>query len=235
MSEQSEKEDARQRIAELAEKYRKDIAEGKRGLFTEQDVGSKFIMPLLEALGWDTKNIDEVREQRRTLTGPADYFLNISKVPEPVVEIKKFDEDLDAKRNIKGRLESHPEQAIRYALHLRCDWVVLTKFEETRLYFTYAPPEKGLVFALKFDDYLKPVSFEKLWLISKASVSTGRLARLEKKRERKDIDEQIVEDLLVGRRLLATSVAQNNRSVPPLAIREAVQRILDRTIVVRTA
>jgi predicted type IV restriction endonuclease len=111
----------RTRIADLVERYNHAVVEGNVSQFSEADVGSKFILPLLEALGWDTKNIDEVKEQKRTLTGPADYSLNVRKAPKVIVEIKKLTEDLDSTRVIRGREESFPYQATRYAWHLKVD------------------------------------------------------------------------------------------------------------------
>jgi predicted type IV restriction endonuclease len=88
-------------------------------------------------LGWNIKNIDEVREQRRTLTGLVDYPLNVNGQPKIFVEIKKLSESLDMVRTIRGREESYPEQAIRYAWHMKADWVVLSNFAETRLYYSH--------------------------------------------------------------------------------------------------
>ncbi len=99
------REVAEEKIRKLIETYDKMVIDGKIRQFSEADVGSKFILPFLEALGWDIKNIDEVREQRRTLTGPVDYSINVNKLPKLVVEIKRFDESLDATRITRGREE----------------------------------------------------------------------------------------------------------------------------------
>ena len=73
MQAQDPKERAKRQIEKLCEEYQNILSEGKTPEFSESDVGSKFILPLLEALGWNTKKIDEVKEQQRTLTGPVDY------------------------------------------------------------------------------------------------------------------------------------------------------------------
>ncbi len=157
-------------------------------------MGSKFILPFLEALGWDVKNIDEVREQRRTLTGPVDYSLNVNKLPKLVVEIKRFDESLDATRIIRGKEESYSEQANRYAWHLKVDWVVLSNFAETRLYYSHVKkPQDGLIFRLKHNEYIP--SFKELLIISKESVVSGILDTYEKRRLRRDIDREVLGDL----------------------------------------
>jgi len=124
-------------ISALINEYNDLAKRGKLSEFSEADVGSKFILPLFEALGWDVRNIDEVREQRRTLTGPVDYSLRVQGVPRLVVEIKKFVEDLDGKRVVRGQAETYPYQATRYAWHLKVDWCVLTNFYELRLYYAH--------------------------------------------------------------------------------------------------
>jgi len=228
------KNQTREKIRELVERYDEVVRDGKIPKFTEADVGSKFILPFLEALGWNIKNIDEVREQRRTLTGPVDYSLNVNGQPKVVVEIKKFSESLDMVRTIRGREESYPEQAIRYAWHMKVDWVVLSNFAETRLYYSHViKPEDGLIFRFKHSDYLKNV--DKIWIFSKESVITGILDTYEKRRVRRDIDVEVLGDLFVCRKILVDSVRKNNPELSKEEVKESVQKILDRILVIRVA
>jgi len=165
-------ETAREKIRDLVERYNRVLREGKINSFSEPDVGSKFILPFIEALGWDIKNIDEVKEQKRTLTGPADYTLNVKRTAKLVVEIKRFDHNLDTVRIIRGREESYAEQAIRYAWHMKVDWVILSNFAETRLYYSHViKPRDGLVFDFRHNQYLEKL--DKLWVLSKESVASG--------------------------------------------------------------
>lgn len=228
------RETAAYKIRELIETYNKLVRDSKIAKFSEADVGSKFILPFFEALGWDVKNIDEVREQRRTLTGPVDYSLNVNKFPKMVVEIKRFGESLDKTRTIRGKEESYPEQAIRYAWHLKVDWVVLSNFAETRLYYSHVKkPVDGLIFKLKHNEYIE--SFEKLWVISKESVVSGILDTYEKRRLRRDIDREVLGDLFRCRKYLVDSIGKNNPELGTEKIKESVQKILDRILVIRVA
>jgi len=225
---------AREKIRDLVERYNQLVREGKIQKFSEADVGSKFILPFIEALGWDIKNIDEVKEQRRTLTGPADYSLNVEGAPKLVVEIKRFDESLDTVRTIRGREESYAEQAIRYAWHMKVDWVVLSNFTETRLYYSHViKPREGLVFEFKHNEYLEKL--EKLWILSKESVVSGILDAYEKRRMRTEIDKQILGDLFICRKILVDSISKNNPQLGKEEIKESVQKILDRILVIRVA
>ena len=59
------KEQAKNELKKLIEDYQQIIRNGKLPEFSESDVSSKFILPLLKIFGWDTRNIDEVKEQKR--------------------------------------------------------------------------------------------------------------------------------------------------------------------------
>jgi type I restriction-modification system DNA methylase subunit len=227
---------ARERVRDLVERYNDAVKEDKISQFSEADVGSKFILPLLEALGWNTKNIDEVKEQKRTLTGPADYSVNVRKVPKVIVEIKKLTEDLDSTRIVRGKEEGFAYQATRYAWHLKADWCVLSNFKETRLYYAHtARPEDGLVFKLPYNHYLDDSGFQKLWLLSRESILSGKLDTLEKRRTRSEIDKEILSDLFDCRRLLVTTIEKHNPKLSRELVKESVQKILDRVLVIRVA
>lgn len=229
-----DKETAKRKLKELVGRFSQIQSSGIEGTFSEADVSSKFILPLLDILGWNISNINEVKEQRRTLSGPADYTLAINKKLRLVVELKKFTELLDGHRIVRGRKETFPEQATRYAWHLKVEWVVLTNFKEIRLYNSYYKnPTDGLRLQIRYTHFYS--DFDKLWLLSRQSVESGELDKIERKAERKNIDEAVLEGLLEIRRLLSESIRVNNPSLTLQSIRENVQKIMDRLIVVRVA
>jgi len=225
---------AREKVQQLIRNYDSVVQAGKRGEFSEADVGSKFILPLLSALGWDTARIEDVKEQRRTLTGVADYsLLNVGGTSKIFLELKKFEEDLDGVRRVGGKVKSFPQMAIDYAWQSRADWAILTNFEETRLYYSRVKkPEDGLIFRLRYSDYL--VSFEKLWLLSKESVVSGLLDTYEKRRLRREVDEELLKDLVYCRKLLVSNVRKNNVQLSKDEINESTQKILDRLMFIRS-
>lgn len=53
---------AKSSISELIAKYRKYEQEGRLKELSEDDTKAIFIEPLFDALGWKTKNLDEVFE-----------------------------------------------------------------------------------------------------------------------------------------------------------------------------
>ena len=218
----------------LQAEYERVATEGKEDDFSEADVGSKFILRLLEALGWDVTNIDNVKEQKRTLSGPVDYSLNIAKRPKLLLELKKFSESLDGKRLVRGREETFPEQAIRYAWNLRVDWVILTNYKEIRLYYSHVvKPKDGLVFAARYDQYTTVI--DRLLLLSRESVASGGLDTYEKRRERENVDKEVLDDLLYCRRMLTDNIRKNQPTLAADQVRESVQKIIDRLMVVRVA
>jgi len=230
----ADKENAKGKLKELVSRFEQIRSSGKEGTFSEADVSSKFILPLLDILGWNIGNINEVKEQRRTLLGPADYTLAINKKLRLVVELKKFTEPLDGHRIVRGRRETFPEQATRYAWHLKVEWVVLTNFKEIRLYNSYYKnPTDGLRLQIRYTHFYS--DFDKLWLLSRQSVESGELDKIERKAERKNIDEAVLEGLLEIRRLLSETIRINNPSLTLQNIRENVQKIMDRLIVVRVS
>ena len=229
----STKNTAREEIGKIIKRYERVVEEGKEGEYNEADVGSKFIIPLIEKLGWNVKNIDEVKEQKRTVFGPADYSLNVNGKPKILIEIKKF-ENLDQHRRWRNKKQTYSEQAINYAWSLKADWAVLTNFRETRLYYSHVKkPEEGLIFKLTFREYID--QFDKLWLLSHESVVSGVLDTYEKRRTREEVDIEILKDLYESRVSLSNNIHLNNPEIDKNLIRESVQKILDRLLVIRVA
>ena len=221
-------------MVKLIHRYRR-LPGDKRDGMTEQETCTKFILPMLKALGWDIENIDDVREQHRTAYGPSDYELLTGGVPRVVIETKRISNDLDGHHVARGKKIPYPTQAIQYAWNLRVDWVVLTNFEEIRLYHALAKtPEDGLVFAMSVDDILHRL--DDLSLLAKESVESGRLDALNLRRGRKAVDRQVVDDLNTTRREMYDDILQNNAgTAADGGLRMMVQTLMDRLLVMRVA
>jgi len=228
------KEEAKAKVQKLIEEFEGIVRRGETSIYNEADVGSKFILPLLDTLDWNIRKIEDVKEQRRTLTGVADYSLmNVAGGSKIFLELKKFDENLDGQRRFGGRVKTYPQIVIDYAWQSKSDWAVLTNFKETRLYYSRVKkPEEGLIFKLKYHEYL--TNFDKLWLISKESVVSGLLDTYEKRRLRREVDEELLKDLVYCRRLLVSNVNKNNPQFSKDAINETTQKILDRLMFIRS-
>lgn len=229
------KEEGRREVRELVRNYKKVLNSGRIGEFSEADVGSQFIRKLLHALGWKIDDIEEVKEQRQTITGPVDYSLNLYGKPSLLVEIKRLDEDLDGYRiGRRGMKETHPQQAVRYAWSVKVDWVILTNFAETRLYYSHVRnPSDGLVFKLKFDEYASETKFDKLWIVSRDSVRLGELDHYEKTRQRREVDDEILNDLIEIREMLTSDISIRNPSLAKEEVNTFTQKILNRLLFMR--
>ncbi len=182
-------------LRNLVEKFIHDPDKSK---YNEQDVKTKYILPLIEILGWDIHSLDQVKEESPAGVGFIDISLRIYSIPRILVEAKKFGK-LDGTRQRRGRKISWEEQTLEYAYSLQTDWCLLTNFEELRLYFTPAStPTKAKLKVLKYNDYLTNDGLEIFKNLSFKGVLEGLINRLAKKRERRSIDIEIAADLLTS-------------------------------------
>lgn len=234
-SEAELKQGAKSLLGGLYEKYR-DAQE--RGLDQdEESVKIRFIVPLLRAFGWDVEGLDQVQPEQRTLTGRVDFALRTSPDQAPIVfyELKAMGENLDGYRAMLGKRVTYPEQAINYAWQMRVDFVVLTNYKELRLYFSHVQrPEDGLIFSYSCDQFLEDEVFERLWHLSKPAVQAGRLEQLRRRRTRADINIEVLKDLFEARNLLIRDITSAD-GLDVQTLRESVQRIIDRLVVMRVA
>lgn len=227
------KNEARRRIHSLVEDYMRVLAAGRKESFNEERVKIAFIVPMLEALGWNPRT-DEVLPEQATLTGRADFGLRVGGRTKIFVEMKRFSKSLDGHYTVKGRPRSFAEQAIQYAWGMKASWAVLTNFEETRLYDSHVKkPEDGLVWkkSIRFTEYES--RFDELWLVSRQSVVSGALDAYKAKIERPPVDKAFIEDLMNCRQLLADDIRNHNPELTYDQINESVQKILDRLIFIK--
>lgn len=116
-------------IATVATKARK-FSGRKLG---EQNTKASLIEPVLEALGWDIRDPDEVHREFRgkSRDNPVDYALKILRKPRLFVEAKGLDETLSERKWVA--------QMLGYAAVAGVEWCVLTDGDEYRFYNAVAP------------------------------------------------------------------------------------------------
>src|SRR5512136_1355778 len=116
--------DIRSRLAQLQE---------RRMSLNELNTRVTLIEPILDALGWDLRNVDEVnREYRRKPTAnPVDFALLLLGAPRLFIEAKALGLDLHDDR--------WTVQVLSYAAMSGVEWCVLTNGDEYRLYNAHAP------------------------------------------------------------------------------------------------
>ena len=163
----SSRELARRKIEELVRKFERS----KRSDFTEQDTVTHFIMPLLEALGWNVSDVYEVKQggypvnirraiptEYRPLDRP-DCVVSLSGNPYLVFEFKRLADggaiDRDERRINKLWRMAENELNTKYA--------VLTNFCETVVYLR-ANEESKWKQLIRFNNPKEYLSkFKELW------------------------------------------------------------------------
>jgi len=228
------KQESKQHIQGLIEKYERNAKAGKIKSFNEADTIKDFIEPLFESLGWDIRNTitdDEVKKEKSISGGKIDLGFYVNNIPVFFLEAKAMKIDLD---EIKWA-----EQAINYSWNKGVTWAVLTDFETLKVFNAETPLKEISVnrfIEISYQDYIN--KFEQLWLLSKESFEQKLLdieaERWGKIKQKKQVSEKLFEDLMHWRNILSRDFkTQNNLSSEN--IDEGVQKILDRFIFIRTA
>ncbi len=224
------KENTKQQITGLLEKYDKVVEEKRVGKYNEEMTKKDFILPLFRALGWNVENSSEVTAEETISKKRVDYGFRISGIPKFFLEAKPLKADLDNPQ--------FADQAINYAWHKDCTWAVLTDFESIKIFnaeWKTADLLQSMFFSLDCHHFLE--RFDQLWLLSKDSFEQGSLdAEAEKwgkKSKKSHVGEQLFSDLTKWRSELSKDISQRNKNIKEGDLDEAVQRIIDRLIFIR--
>jgi len=228
------KQEAKQQIQKLVEKYQRVAETGKIKSYNEAQTRNEFIEPLFEFLGWDMRNLNmesEVTTEENVSGGRVDLAFRFGNIPVMFLEAKAMKVDLDEWK--------WAEQAINYSWNKSVTWAVLTDFEAIKIFNAEIPPKnlsRNLFIELRVDEFLS--RFDQLWLLSKESFEERLLNKEAEKwgklTKRKQVGEKLFEDLMTWRTALTRGFKKKN-NLTDEEIDEGVQRILDRFIFIRTA
>lgn len=149
----------------------------KRGL-KETPTRTIVVDPLLDALGWDVRDPDEVELEYPTVDGKSvDYALKINKKPVLLVEAKPLDDPLD---DVKGIT-----QVVGYAANDGIVWCVLTNGVKWKVYRSVekCPAPDKLMYEASLDpkdDGGTPIDelVRHLWRLSRDEMAAGTLDAL---------------------------------------------------------
>ena len=137
----------------------------------EQNTKASLIEPVLEALGWDVRDPDEVQREFKPTTKdcPVDYALALLREPKLFVEAKALGELLSDRKWIT--------QVLGYATVAGVEWCVLTDGNEYRFYNATAPvdAEEKLFFRIKLSEGQEDEAVKTLNLICKSNLSENIL------------------------------------------------------------
>lgn len=163
------------RLEQVIQKLQQELERWRGKSLKETPTRTVFIEPLLEALGWDVRDLDEVELEYSTVDGkPVDYALKINRKPVIYLEAKPLDDDLEDVKSVT--------QIVNYANADGIDWCILTNGRQYRIYRSSekAPAPEKLLFERSVDPKDNPGSslediarsFERL---SKEALAEGRL------------------------------------------------------------
>ena len=224
------KPEAKQEIAKLIKKF-DDLTPAQRKNYNEANTRKDFILPLFHALNWDVYNSqssNEVIEEEATIAGRIDYSFRLHNLTQFLLEAKSIPVGLNK--------DQWAKQAIEYGWNKGISWVVLTDFEDLKIFssdWKRPSPQANLTFNYK--EYL--TRFEDLWLLSRESVEKGELNAQAQKwgitAKRVNVSEVLAQDLVEWREMLTKNFKAWNPKVTISDLDEAVQRILDRLIFIR--
>jgi type I restriction-modification system DNA methylase subunit len=210
----------------------KDMPAAQRKGLNEMQTRLGYILPLFKALGWDTSNINEVSPEEKVSRGWVDFSFRIGNVPRFFLETKKVNENLNDPRWVK--------QAIDYAWTKSVTWALLSDFEGLRVFnaeWKESNPFSAQFFELNVDTYL--TDFDRLWWLSKPETVARRLdleaEKVGKKVKRQPVSQILFTDLKSWRTNLFKNYKAFNLGYSAAQIDEAVLRLLNRLIFIRTA
>jgi len=120
-------------LSETLAEVRRRIQQSSRRHLNEQNTKATLIEPVLQALGWNVEDIEEVQREFRLKKRdkPVDYGLLVLRTPRLFLEAKALGENLDDRR--------WANQIMGYASVAGVEWIVLTDGNEYRIYNTHAP------------------------------------------------------------------------------------------------
>ena len=228
------KQEGQRQIIRLIEKYEKLTLAQRRG-YNESMTCKDFILPLFQAIGWDVYNNffnNEVSSETQVSGKRVDYSFHLNNITKFFLEAKKIEVDL--------REERWAEQAVMYAWHKSVPWAILTDFESLKVFNAeWDEPniERSIIFEIPYKNYLTD---ERLWLLSKQSMENGELDKYAaenfQKPKREPVDKQLSADLVRWREILFENFKGYNeeKRLTDKQLAEAVQRMLDRLIFIRT-
>lgn len=158
-------------IQNLRDNIKRLVSKGRS--VGEEDTKRALINPLLDCLGWNLQDIDEVRNEYRyqAKSNPVDYALFLMGDPVLFVEAKPLRTSLDDHKWVS--------QTIAYAVEAGVEWCVLSNGDEYRLYNAHALVDtQGKLFrTVQLSDQDKEaLTVETLDLLSKEKMKEKQLS-----------------------------------------------------------
>lgn len=204
-------------LAQKIKKFRK-----RTETIGESNTKAALIDPLLEALGWDTTDPDEVcREYKsKPQDNPVDYALLLYRTPRLFIEAKGLRRDLSDRKWVS--------QVLGYATVVGVEWCVLTNGDEYRVYNAHAPVdvEQKLFRVVRLSDEENSEHLiDTLALLSKDKLEENQLAVYWKAHFVDRHVKTCLEEMLQGDdKSLIRLIRKRTPSLQPSEIRDSLRR-----------
>lgn len=159
--------------------------------YGEEATKQSIILPLLNLLGWNVFNIEEVSPEFSVENGRVDYSLRLNNTNEVFIEVKKASEDLDKIQ--------YQEQLLNYSFRHGVELAILTN---GLTWWFYIPKEKGDWRARKFysiditQQQSVDIAQKFVDLISKSNVQMGKALQNAKTLYEEKVKKKIFEKTL---------------------------------------
>ena len=216
------------RLIQKIEEIQGKLEGFRRHSLNETSTRTKIINPLLEALGWDVGDPDEVEEEYTTFDGKSvDYALKINGKPVLLVEAKAINDPLNDNKAIG--------QVVGYAANAGIVWCVLTNGVKWQVYRSVkeCPAPEKLMFEVSLDPQeavgkSTQQLAEQMWGFSREGMELGRLEDQAEEtfteiKVRKALD-SVMRDPPKGF-IKILKVATNDESLKNQKIKESLSRI----------
>jgi predicted type IV restriction endonuclease len=220
------------KLCQKIEEIRGKLESLQRHMLNETSTRTIIIDPLLESLGWDIRDPDEVQLEYPTVDGKSvDYALTINKKAVLLVEAKALGDLLTDVKAIT--------QVVGYAANDGVEWCVLTNGIVWKVYRSVekCPAPDKLMFEVSIDPRESEVISteqvaKQMWRFSRDEMAKGTLDALGEQTFTDSKVEKALDALMsdAPRALLNLIVkTMNDENLRPQKIKESLKRILDRS------
>lgn len=239
-------------IETLVADFERDQNFYKSREFNETELRTRFINPLIAALGWDVYHDQPGRADQHEVKEEDSVEVE-GKIKNPDYSFRLFDGSLgsmkrkffmEVKRpSVNIESGAYPAfQLRRYAWSADLPISILTDFEELSVYYCLSRPDredkpaKSRIMYLRYDQYIERWP-EIAALFSREAVLGGSLDRfarsLPQKRGEKRVDAALLDDISKWRETLAKNIAIRNPELDTASLNYSVQAIIDRIMFLR--
>jgi len=210
---------------------KEDFVKNEHQPKSERDVCRVYVEPLFAQLGWNFRDLNEVKEQVNQPDGRPDYIFYLNGSIAFFLETKKVQE----------LTEKDLKQALNYGRSKNKRWAVLSNFKETIILICDIK-ETSIIKHIfrripyselenRVDDFLllSRESFQD-GILEKKAQDEGRIKKTVK------IDDELLNDILSWRQKLIGSIKKNNsKEYSRDELEEMAQILLNRIIFIRTS